>query len=368
MSSINLQPRSDASFYEDSALNLKKNEVDLLYLFSLLWRGKKFIIATVILFAVCGFFISALLPQKWTSQAEITPAEKIQWAELQRALMTLQVLDVKSSVSPDDVYNLFLKKFASQSLKEEFLATSPLVLGQLEQSNLDQYDLRRALALVAGNLKITNNDKSGSPTDTPYASWSLSFTAPKAVEAQQVLTDYINFITAKVVSETLETVRNDIELRKNVEKNVLEMDRARIANAHEAKLKRLNYSLEVANAAGIKRPVYSNGQAVQDDPDFSIALGADGISEKLRIEQSMKDFTELNADFRNREYHLAQLEKVNIKDVEFSPFKYQLSPSFPMKKDGPGKAIVIALAIILGGIISSGIVLLRHGMQQRKLL
>lgn len=129
MSSINLQPRSDASFYEGSDLNLKNKEVDLLYLFSLLWRGKKLIIATVLFFAVCGFFISALLPQKWTSQAEITPAEKIQWAELQRALMTLQVLDVKSSVSPDDVYKLFLKKFSSQSLKEEFLATSPLVLG-----------------------------------------------------------------------------------------------------------------------------------------------------------------------------------------------------------------------------------------------
>jgi|GEM_PF-6652954 LPS O-antigen subunit length determinant protein (WzzB/FepE family) len=39
-----------------------------------------------------------------------------------------------------------------------------------------------------------------------------------------------------------------------------------------------------------------------------------------------------------------------------------------MKKDGPGKAIIMALAVILGGIISSGIVLLRHGMHQRKLL
>ena len=368
MSSINIQPKGDASFYEEPALSFKNNEIDLLYLLSLLWRGKKLIAGTVVLFAVCAFFITALLPQKWTSQAEITPAERIQWAELQRALMTLEVLNVKTSISQDDVYHLFLKKFSSQSLKEEFLANSPLVLGKLEENNIDQDELRRALTLLTQKIKATNNAKLATADNTPYASWTLSFTAPTATEAQQVLKGYIAFISAKVVNETLATLRNDVELKKNFEKNVLEMDRARIATKHDANVKRLNYSLEVANAAGIKRPVYSNGQAVQDDPDFSIALGADGISEKLRIEQSMKDFTELNADFRNREYHLAQLEKVNIKDVEFSPFKYQLSPSFPMKKDGPGKAIIIVLAIVLGGIISSGIVLLRHGMHQRKLL
>ncbi len=36
----------------------------------------------------------------------------------------------------------------------------------------------------------------------------------------------------------------------------------------------------------LKKPVYSNGQAVKDDPDFSISLGADGIERKLEIEKS----------------------------------------------------------------------------------
>ena len=40
-----------------------------------------------------------------------------------------------------------------------------------------------------------------------------------------------------------------------------------MTNIHNTNLQRLNYSLEVANAAGIKKPVYSNGQAVKDDPD-----------------------------------------------------------------------------------------------------
>ncbi|TAT62957.1 LPS O-antigen length regulator, partial [Enterobacter cloacae] len=112
-------------------------------------------------------------------------------------------------------------------------------------------------------------------------------------------------------------------------------------NIHNTNLQRLNYSLEVANAAGIKKPVYSNGQAVKDDPDYSVALGADGIAQKLQIEKNLKDVSELNADFQNREYYLAQLKKLSVEDVKLEPFKYQLSPSMPVKKDDPGKALIV---------------------------
>lgn len=368
MSSLNIKSEQAPPFYESHPIPFKASEIDLLNLVGVLWKGKIFIIATVLLFAVVGFFIAALLPQKWTSQAEVTVAEKIQWTELQKTLVALQVLDVKVPIDANEIFNLFLKKFNSQSLKEEFLASSPLVLGKLQDQNFDQHELRRAVVLLSEKIKAVNNIKPGASDSSSYASWSLSFTAPSASEAQQVLKSYIDYVSTQVVKETLDTLRSDVDVRKSYEKNVLEMDRVRITTKHDAKIKRLNYSLEVANAAGIKRPVYSNGQSVQDDPDFSIALGADGIAEKLRIEKSLKDVTELNADFQNREYTLSELEKVNIKDIEFSPIKYQLTPSLPMKKDGAGKALILVLAAMIGGIISCGIVLLRHAMRQRNIL
>ncbi|SUH21097.1 ferric enterobactin transport protein FepE [Salmonella enterica subsp. enterica] len=42
---------------------------------------------------------------------------------------------------------------------------------------------------------------------------------------------------------------------------------------------------------------------------------------------------------------------MNVSDVKFTPFKYQLSPSLPVKKDGPGKAIIIILAALIGGMM-----------------
>jgi LPS O-antigen subunit length determinant protein (WzzB/FepE family) len=60
--------------------------------------------------------------------------------------------------------------------------------------------------------------------------------------------------------------------------------------------------------------------------------------------------TELNADFQNREYYLAQLKKLSFADVKLEPFRYQLSPSMPVKKDGPGKALIVVLAALLGAV------------------
>lgn len=359
-------PKNAPTLYDNFPTGYRNNEIDLLSLVGILWREKKVIISTVLIFAVAGFFIAALLPQKWTSQAEITPPEKIQWVALQKTLMALDVLGVKTSVDRNEVFNLFLKKFNSQSLREAFLAESPLVTGKLEEKSIDAEELRRGIVLLSQQMKAVNNAAVKTGSETPYQSWSLSFTAPTGEEAQEILNSYIDYVSAQVVKETLDTLREEVELKKTFEKDSLAMERERMKTQHATTIKRLNYSLEVANAAGIKRPVYSNGQAVQDDPDYSITLGADGIAEKLKIEQSISDVTQLNAAFLNREYRLAELEKLNIADVQFTPFKYQLSPSLPLKKDGPGKALILVLAALMGGIISCTTILIRHAIHQRE--
>lgn len=365
MTSLQIQTENNAANYEVYPNQYANTEIDLLGLIGVLWKNKRVIISTILIFSLVGFFITALLPPKWTSQAEITPAEKTQWVQLQQTLSALQVLDVKPSLDKMEVFNLFLKKFNSESLREKFLATSPLVAGKLMASNPDAEEMRRGIVLLSEKIKAINNTTAKNADAMPYQSWTLRFTAPAAEEAQEILHSYINYISSLVVNETLDYLREEVELKKNVERDSLAMERERMNTLHDTKMKRLNYSLEVANAAGIKRPVYSNGQSVQDDPDYSIALGADGLAEKLKIEKSIADVTRLNADFRYREHRLAQLEKMDIKDIKFTPFKYQLSPSLPTQKEGPRRALLIILSALCGAIISCAAVLVRQALQQR---
>ncbi|EDX1819498.1 LPS O-antigen length regulator [Salmonella enterica subsp. enterica serovar Bovismorbificans] len=367
MPSLNVKQEKHQSLAGYSLPPANSHEIDLFSLIEVLWQAKRRILATVFAFACVGLLLSFLLPQKWTSQAIVTPAESVQWQGLERTLTALRVLDMEVSVDRASVFNLFIKKFSSPSLLEEYLRSSPYVMDQLKGAQIDEQDLHRAIVVLSEKMKAVDSNASKKNETSLFTSWTLSFTAPTREEAQKVLAGYIQYISDIVVRETLENIRNQLEIKTRYEQEKLAMDRVRLKNQLDANIQRLHYSLEIANAAGIKRPVYSNGQAVKDDPDFSISLGADGISRKLEIEKGVTDVAEIDGDLRNRQYHVEQLAAMNVSDVKFTPFKYQLSPSLPVKKDGPGKAIIIILAALIGGMMACGGVLLRHAMVSRKM-
>ncbi|EAW2784977.1 LPS O-antigen length regulator [Salmonella enterica subsp. enterica serovar Kentucky] len=367
MPSLNVKQEKNQSFAGCSLPPANSHEIDLFSLIEVLWQAKRRILATVFAFACVGLLLSFLLPQKWTSQAIVTPAESVQWQGLERTLTALRVLDMEVSVDRGSVFNLFIKKFSSPSLLEEYLRSSPYVMDQLKGAQIDEQDLHRAIVLLSEKMKAVDSNAGKKNETSLFTSWTLSFTAPTREEAQKVLAGYIQYISDIVVKETLENIRNQLEIKTRYEQEKLAMDRVRLKNQLDANIQRLHYSLEIANAAGIKRPVYSNGQAVKDDPDFSISLGADGISRKLEIEKGVTDVAEIDGDLRNRQYHVEQLAAMNVSDVKFTPFKYQLSPSLPVKKDGPGKAVIIILAALIGGMMACGGVLLRHAMVSRKM-
>ena len=367
MPSLNVKQEKDQSLAGYSLPPANSHEIDLFSLIEVLWQAKRRILATVFAFACVGLLLSFLLPQKWTSQAIVTPAESVQWQGLERTLTALRVLDMEVSVDRGSVFNLFIKKFSSPSLLEEYLRSSPYVMDQLKGAQIDEQDLHRAIVLLSEKMKAVDSNAGKKNETSLFTSWTLSFTAPTREEAQKVLAGYIQYISDIVVKETLENIRNQLEIKTRYEQEKLAMDRVRLKNQLDANIQRLHYSLEIANAAGIKRPVYSNGQAVKDDPDFSISLGADGISRKLEIEKGVTDVAEIDGDLRNRQYHVEQLAAMNVSDVKFTPFKYQLSPSLPVKKDGPGKAVIIILAALIGGMMACGGVLLRHAMVSRKM-
>ncbi|HDI3021006.1 TPA: LPS O-antigen length regulator [Cronobacter turicensis] len=346
MSSIDIKNNPLASAPDYPLLDHPRAELDLFALVAVLFKGRKVILSITALFIVMGLALAFLLPQKWTSEAVVSIPETRQLIELQRVLVDLQVLDVDAAIDAASLENMFLKKFDSRALQEKFLRTSPWVQAQVKEAQSDTESLERAVTLVAQRIKMTSNDNPKAPTASPYSSWTLSFTAPKAQDAQRVLKEYINYAALAVQRQVLENLRTTIELKVKSEESRLMIDRNTLANEHKIAIQRLNYSLQVANAAGIKKPVYSNGQAVKDDPDYSIALGADGLAQKLAIERSITDVTALNAAIQNREYRLAELKKLNLADVDFQPFHYQMAPSLPVKSDGPGKALVLVRDVI----------------------
>ncbi|MEQ4629481.1 hypothetical protein ABN084_09385, partial [Escherichia coli] len=66
----------------------------------------------------------------------------------------------------------------------------------------------------------------------------------------------------------------------------------------------------------------------------------------------------------------AQIREILINESAWEEmtclFAPSLSPSLPVKKDGPGKAIIVILSALIGGMVACGGVLLRYAMASRK--
>ncbi|QGS35994.1 LPS O-antigen length regulator, partial (plasmid) [Corynebacterium xerosis] len=269
---------SDEHFSNYNMLPNGNEEIDLFGLISVLWAAKIKIVGVILFFACIGFLVSFVLPQKWTSSAVVTPAESVQWSELNKELSKLHVLGVDFDINRDSAFALFIKKFQSVNSLNEYMRSSPYVMEIIKKNNISALELHRAIVELSKNMKsIDDNASKKNDKSSLYVSWTLSFTAPTSKEAHDVLSGYINYVSSLVVRDLMEDIRNKLEVKTNVEKEILALDEIKIRNQLNADIRRLNYSLEVANAAGEKKPVYSNGQIMKDDPDIPVTRGAEGI-------------------------------------------------------------------------------------------
>lgn len=366
MSSIKIKASDELDFPHSIQPPGPRSEIDLLALLEVLWNSRYHILGGVVGFALLGLIATFLLPQRWTSTAVVTPVESTQWTQLRQPLIGMQVLGVDTKLDSTHVFNRFIKKFRSQQLLEEYITSSPMIMDNFNRdAKMDTAKLHRAIVAISEKIRAQDDRSDKKNSSQPWSSWTLSFTGPNPEEAQQFLAGYIQFIADKVMTQTTEEIQDALTTKIHREKESLALELAKLANLHDTRLKRLNYSLEIAKAAGISKPAYSQGQTIKDDPDFPVALGADGLSRKLDIEKSLNDVSELYPEIRNRQYQLTQLEAVNLNHLTFPVLNYQLPASLPVKKDGPGRILIVVLGALLGGLIFSGNVLLRQALAAR---
>ena len=347
--------------------NTRGDEIDLIEVINTLWCKRKSVFITTCVFIVVGLFVSFVYPYKWTSEAVIAPAESVSLAELERALTRLQVLDVDVKVNKDELFNLFIKEFKSTSLLEKYLHSSSRVKQLVRGKENDEGNLHRTVvALSEGMSAVSDNAGQKKNDAVPYTSWTLRFTALSAEDARDLLAGYINYVSETVVRTVVQNMRDRLIVKTEYESEKLAQDRVKLRNQLDAKIRRLSYSLEIASAAGIIKPPYSNGQAIKDDPDFPISLGVDGIRQKLEIEKSLEDIAEINGDLLNRQFMLDKLTRSRVEDIDFTPFSYQARPSLPVRYDGPGKLLTVMLFALAGCMVACGGVLLRQAMLSGK--
>lgn len=362
MNKVTKEPANVQTIYR-SYDDPSSDGIDLLALIDLLWFRRKTIIVVLVLGLFMGAATAFISPQRWTSQAVMTAPENIQLTSLRTILAQLGVLGIDPHIDSNTIFETFLKRLDSVTLRQEYIQNSDYLKNILGDDYRDEVRRHQEVISQSEHFQLTNSASNKKEAENlPYSSWRISFKASSALDAQDVLKGYLQFITLEVKKEILDGIQSAVALAIVHSEDQLKLDIANLTNKYNNDIKRLEYSLAVANAAGIKRPVFSNGQAVKDDPDYSVTLGADGISKKLEIEQHMTDITAMNTDIQNRRYRLSQLKQIQVSDIEFTPFNYQMAPSLPVRSDGPRKLLIIILAGLISTLGACGWVLLKHAL------
>ncbi|WP_036768581.1 LPS O-antigen length regulator Wzz(fepE) [Photorhabdus australis] len=361
------KPVKSTNFNEEyfNYYNSKQDdEIDLFELFSVLFQSKLLIIAVTIVFAVIGFVATSLMPQKWTSSASVIQPQLEEIQPLKNILTTLEVLNLQPSVTSSSLYHNFLNNFNSRVLREEYLINTEYFKNLVAKSDDHSPLAKRKLIEKIVNDNISSASKVEKDNDDGEV--KLAFSAETAEDAYNLLNGYINYASSIVRDQVKNELGDMVKQKLAYSDGLYQLDLNRVSNIQRANIERLKHALSIANSAGIKKPISSEGAMIKDDPDYSIALGSDALQRKLKITEEIKDPASVDADLRNRMFYIHELKSLKIDKVDFQPFRYMQAPYEPTAKDSPKRLLILVGSAFIGLILSVIFVMIRHMVRSRQ--
>ncbi|ETT00124.1 MULTISPECIES: LPS O-antigen length regulator Wzz(fepE) [Providencia] len=354
----NLSPELKKQLEQDPQYKLQHNdEIDLMALIAVLFKNKLLIIIATVIVTALSIGVVKMLPQKWTSEAIIIPPTSEEVKEANEFSAHLNALGMEVDLSSQRIYNEFIVQYRSKVNQEAFVKSTDYfktLLDKLENKN-DPLEVQRLVnRIIADSIKLKYNGKEKDSDDSDIV---LSFTAPTAVEAQDLMDGYIRY-TASIVRKRMKTeVDNAISRQLIYSVEALKQDTNKIQISYDVKIERLKRAITIAKAAGITRPIARDSVAINDDPDYPIALGSEALEEKLGIELKNRDLALISEKLQNAKVYIENLNSLTTKELDFEPIRFILTPDLPITKDSPKSMLIVALGAILGFIMSCAFVL-----------
>ncbi|MCG9520893.1 LPS O-antigen length regulator Wzz(fepE) [Providencia rettgeri] len=338
----------------------QNDEIDLMALFSILLKHKFLILIFTVVCIVVSVGVVKLLPQKWSSTAIVIPPASEELKEVNAFKAQLDVLDIPIDLSAQRIFNAFVDQYRSKVNQESYIRSTDYYHNLAEK--IDPKDdviaqQRLVNSIISNDIKIQDLSKEKNSTSNDIV---LSFTAPLPTEAQDLLEGYIRYSASKVRQQLKVEIDNMISEKLIYASESLKREVSKIQTEYDVKVERLKRAVDIAKAAGIEKPIASDSVAINDDPDYPIALGTEALEKKLLIETQNRDLALMSENLQNRKIYLDNLQEVTAKELDFTPVKFILTPDLPLHKDSPKSSLIVALSAILGLILSCAFVLSRE--------
>ncbi|MEG5549647.1 LPS O-antigen chain length determinant protein WzzB [Enterobacter wuhouensis] len=307
-------------------------QIDLLDLVLQLWRGKWTIITFVIVFIVLAVGYITVAKEKWTSTAIIAQPDAAQIATYNNALNILYgnaapaMLDIQTRAIGrfNSSFSALSQALENQEVPEK-LTIEPAVKGQ-------------ALPL------------------------SVSYQGESAEAAQKQLAQYIQLIDEQTAKELTVDLKDNIKQQITTLNDSLENQEKVSQEQKDLRIKQITEALKNAEAAKITTPQIQQTQDVTQETMF--LLGSEALKSMIDNEAS-RPLVFSGAYYQTKQ-NLLDIENLNVNPDTIHVYRYVMKPNLPIRRDSPKKAITLILAVLLGGVIGSGVVLGRNALRNYK--
>ena len=297
-----------------------------------LWRGKWVIGAFIAVFIVLAGVYITVAKEKWPSSAIIAQPDAAQIATYSNAL---NILYGSAAPSMLDIQNRAINRFNSS-------------FSALAQA-LENQDIPEKLTI--------DTTVKGQPLPL-----SVSYQGESAEAAQKQLAQYIQQVDQQTAKELSLDLKDNIKQQITTLNDSLENQEKVAQEQKDLRIKQITEALKNAEAAKIATPQIQQTQDVTQETMF--LLGSEALKSMIDNEASRP--LVFSPAYYQTKQNLLDIEKLNVNPDTIHVYRYVMKPDLPVRRDSPKKAITLILAVLLGGIIGSGVVLDRNALRNYK--
>ena len=373
-------------YYSPQAID--DDRIGLFELIEDIWNQKLLVAIFSACFIFLGYCYTLLAPEEWTAELHISDASALQidslnppalvvfsrppspansfehGAQSGTIISSLKVLDdVTLAITPQDLMKSLTDEIRSIRTLLQFDAQRSESIFENRDQLTDEERIEAAKGFFENMLKITPPSEA-----KPYTTISLTMDSP--ISASSVLNNYVEFVDDKIVNNRGKDIR--LAITRAIQTYEFEIERIKRSYAQrlEEDLALLEEALRIAQAAGIKDNqaglfVDSNNNRLTEASGLYLRgerlLKAEMQALKVRISRPA-----LIPEVRTLQAESELLRDLVIDTERASSFSLEKPATSPTGRDSPKTKLVLALALVLGGMLGILTALIRTALRNRK--
>lgn len=313
-----------------------ESETQLMDYILQLWRGKLIIIAVMILAVLLAALYLMKVPEQWISRALVGVPGAGQVASYNAALSALYEQYPQDKLSISDL---------QKQLFDRFNASAFALSGSLK--NLEHPLELKVEPLYKGQVDPLR----------------ISFSAENAKEAQRTLEKYILQIDDGVVSRYTFDIMHNLAVKKHELTQSLQNQIKVATERQHQRNEAIKQALIIAKAAKIEKSALTQAEYLSDDTLY--LLGSKALQAMI-INGSTRPLV-LDNFYYETQRGLMAINKREIQLDNLHSYRSIMQPDLPIRRDSPHHSLIFLMAVTLGFIIGSSVVIAWHLLRKNLL-